>query len=320
VPILTYAPETRGALGVGMLFVLRTPEINDSPPSRFDLVATYSLERQIQLGSRGALWFGERTENQVVWSVLAESSPFLYFGTGSSTSLADEDAFTRQQVRWSTSVRRALGGSSSGPYLGLMIDGALTGIEDLDTAPTGASGGLRSALGLEFTWDRRDRAHAARTGTFLGASILAADRLFGSEYDYGRFCLDGRVYGRLYEDHTLAGRLVMDLGWGDVPFYDLPMLGGPDLMRGTYQGRYRARSRLAGQLEYRSPQIYDVHFVAFVEAGTVADTPASVDFGDTRVNLGLGARYEIVPRLFVRLDGAVSRDRQAVYLSLGEAF
>ncbi|MEM1347015.1 MAG: hypothetical protein AAGI01_00565, partial [Myxococcota bacterium] len=100
----------------------------------------------------------------------------------------------------------------------------------------------------------------------------------------------------------------------------LVTLGGPELLRGTYQGRYRGRSRLAGQLEYRSPQIYDVHFAAFAAAGTVADTPALVDFADTRINLGLGARYEIVPRLFVRMDAAVSRDERGVYLTLGEAF
>ncbi|MEM1349569.1 MAG: hypothetical protein AAGI01_13485, partial [Myxococcota bacterium] len=203
-PILTYAPETRGSLGVGMLFVLRTPEISDAPPSRFDVVATYSFERQVQLGTRGALWFGEGTANQLVWEVMAEHTPFLFFGIGSSTRLSDADAFTRRQVRWSTSARRALGDSSRGPYLGLLVDGAITGISELDSSPTGASGGARSGLGFEFTWDRRDRAHAARTGTLLRTSVLVADGLFGSTYDYGRVSLDARAYRRIWEDHTLA--------------------------------------------------------------------------------------------------------------------
>jgi hypothetical protein len=68
---------------------------------------------------------------------------------------------------------------------------------------------------------------------------------------------------------VLALQAVATMTAGDVPFYMLAQLGGPNVMRGDYEGRYRDRELLAVQLEYRFPILWRFGGTAFAGIGMV---------------------------------------------------
>jgi hypothetical protein len=109
---------------------------------------------------------------------------------------------------------------------------------------------------------------------------------------------------------------------GDVPFQLLPRLGGQDIMRGTYQGRYRDRHLLAAQAEYRVELWRRIGVVAFVGAGQVADRLGAVALDDLHYSLGGGLRVMIDQRerMNLRLDLGRGRGASGTYISAGESF
>ena len=107
------------------------------------------------------------------------------------------------------------------------------------------------------------------------------------------------------------------------------MVGNPFDLRGYRWGRYRDKTSLLGLLEYRiqfkrirrkphqSP-LSPHGIVYWAGAGAVGETYA--DMNRWLPNTGIGYRFELQPRMNVRLDFGVARDTQAVYFNFLESF
>jgi hypothetical protein len=109
---------------------------------------------------------------------------------------------------------------------------------------------------------------------------------------------------------------------GQPPFDQYPQLGGESLLRGYFQGRYRDRSLLAFQGEYRLPLFWKFGLAGFAGIGQVA--PDFGGFGLDRfwVAGGAGLRFLLAKRegLNIRMDFAFGEGSSGFYLSFGEAF
>jgi len=82
----------------------------------------------------------------------------------------------------------------------------------------------------------------------------------GSDFTFGRFCLDARRYLKVRPAQVLALQSYFLIQTGEPPFWRMGMLGGEDGLRGYYLGRSGTRTRSmfrpstdgAGRLEDRA--------------------------------------------------------------------
>ena len=107
-----------------------------------------------------------------------------------------------------------------------------------------------------------------------------------------------------------------------MPFYYLSQLGGQNILRGYYQGRFRDKNLAALQAEYRLPLFWKLGGVAFANIGQVAARLSHFTFGNLHYTLGAGLRYlfDKKEKIQIRADIGFSRDSTGFYFSIFEAF
>lgn len=185
---------------------------------------------------------------------------------------------------------------------------------------------LSLGVGLTVQYDTRDVAVNAWSGMFLGLEATDYNKVIGSDNSYSKASVDYRYYYPISKGKVLA--LFNKLQWsqGDVPYYDLPTLGGQDSMRGIYQGRYRDNVTIENTVEYRwtlqDEQGYlTKHGLAFWAGLGSVEATINALYSNVLFSYGAGYRYEIQPRMNVRVDlGIGSNDDKGFYLTFTEAF
>lgn len=191
---------------------------------------------------------------------------------------------------------RALGGwvshelresNALGPGLDIYDTGAIAGVGELD----------HHELTFDLTLDVRSSRHTPRPAVYADGGLLArttvtrAAGLPAPAADYTRVLAaitgwasvfgGGRVVSARAELETVTGSVA------EVPFYDLPVLGGPTRMRGLRRDRFRDRNVAVVGAEYRFLIGDDVALAAFADAGTVAGSVGALAEDDISVGFGL---------------------------------
>jgi hypothetical protein len=160
--------------------------------------------------------------------------------------------------------------------------------------------GVHQAYGeLALRWDTRHRSSPWEPVDVHSAGSLAAgflgrvDGLDGSS-SFWRYGLELQHYWRLAEGpHTL---MVAFHGEGvtgaidQVPFSELPMLGGGTYLRGYTYERFRDRVAAVGTLQYEWGVSHYADAYLFSDVGRVYDSLDAIDVHDLRVGYGLGLR------------------------------
>lgn len=189
---------------------------------------------------------------------------------------------------------------------------------------------LNVGLGLTVQLDTRDNPQNAYEGYLLSLAITGYDKFFKvSGNSYTKMTLDARKYFPVAERKTVAMQMKSVFADGNVPWSEMPQLGSMYDLRGYQLGRFRDKSILFGIAEYRhmfkrrkvnkkgnyeSP----FGFVAWCGAGSLAKDYREMD--NWLLSVGAGIRFEIQPRLNVRMDYGMGKDNNAVYISINEAF
>ena len=99
-------------------------------------------------------------------------------------------------------------------------------------------------------------------------------------------------------------------------------MGGNQIMRGYYQGRFRDNNQVALQAEYRRQVIPWLGFVLFGSVGDVAASVDRFDLGDFKAAGGAGVRLMIdkKDRINIRFDYGLGRDTSGFYFAFAESF
>ncbi len=325
-PIVTYAPETEVALGGFGSYFFRLGEVTaTSRPSSVTVVALYTLRNQLITELMPELyWNGDRTH---LWTKFDyRRYPNRLWAIGSNAPDDSEEPYTEDRFRW----QAKLGQSIRGP---LFIYGHLRliqmGVADerpggllATDAIVGADGGLTFEIGPGFAWDSRDHALTPHKGALYDFRLLTSQRGVGSDYEFTTLQLDLRQYWPVLPRHTVAANLIFALQDGDAPFYLIPALGGQSLLRGYLEGRFRDKTLLAAQVEYRLPLVWRFGAVAFGGIGNVSSTLR--DLGDSwpKWSLGFGLRYLLNSdeQLNLRADFGFGRDTFGIYVTAGEGY
>ncbi|WP_223651640.1 BamA/TamA family outer membrane protein [Hymenobacter psoromatis] len=188
-----------------------------------------------------------------------------------------------------------------------------------------------SGLGPVYTYDSRDVALGASTGSLLDLQVMFNGKFVGSDYNFVRYQLDARHYQRIFGDKTiLATQIFGQFHSGDVPWYGLAGLGAnlggtlynnSSLMRGIYEQRYRDRQMVTAQAELRQHLFWRIDGAAFLGVGQVGYNLSDYSFGGLHTAGGVGARFNLIrrDRVNLRFDYAFGKD-PGFYFAIGEAF
>lgn len=207
--------------------------------------------------------------------------------------------------------------------------------------PTRTEGAALFRYGIQF--DDRDNQVSPHKGTF---DELAFNWSPGGTpelpFRYGEVSVNLRGYLPLFTKRlTLAARVVGDVLFGDVPFYELSRavdtyaLGGSNGVRGVPAQRYYGKVKVFGNVELRA-KLFDVRpfgkpftigLAAFFDGGRVwADTTPHPELDGTGLGLKYGAggglRLMSGTAFVLRADVAWSPDATPVggYVVAGESF
>ena len=322
-PFLFYQPETKLGGGVGLLHTYRTAADARTSSNGLFLVVTQRRQFSVALsGERytpGDRW---RLGGAGAWSRF----PSFFYGIGNATRDQDKEEFTPRQVVLGVDVRRAL---RRGLYVGVLATYQHTRIVEREEgraldqqAVPGSRGGTIAGAGLTVTFDDRDRIYAPRRGHMLAFAGGRYDAALGSDFELWRAELDARSYHAMGKRQVLAAQVLTTVASGAPAFYDRPGLGGPNVLRGYYEGRYRDRARLVGQVEHRFPLYKRLSGAAFLGAGQAIGDLADLRLDAFHVAGGAGVRWLVSPAdgVNLRVDIGAGNGDGGVYFAFGDAF
>jgi len=136
----------------------------------------------------------------------------------------------------------------------------------------GFAGGVNTAeLTTDIQVDLRD--HAGQTGSgalltgFGGAGV-------GDDWQYAHYGAEASLYWTPWRSRRvfIVRATHEGVSGDDIPFTELPRLGGVGLLRGYRRDRFRDELALVGTAEYRYPIHGSVSGALYVEGGKVART------------------------------------------------
>jgi hemolysin activation/secretion protein len=121
---------------------------------------------------------------------------------------------------------------------------------------------------------------------------------------------------------------------GDLPFFELPSLGGSDAGRGFIAGRWRDRASWIASVEHRFwllPRGFPIPFTdairverfgaaVFYEVGAVAEDGAALFKSHVRSSYGFGLRASLERAAPFRVDIGFSKDGVNVSAGFGLSF
>ena len=184
------------------------------------------------------------------------------------------------------------------------------------------------ALGVSQSYDTRNTNTYTTTGYYAHLKYAYSPGLWGGDSFKGSLLeTDLRAFYPLTKALTLGVNVIYNTTMGDrIPFYVYPELGGDMMMRGYYGGRYRDRSLLAGQVEFRYRFHPRIGVAAF--AGTGSTYHDGLQNARFIRSYGGGLRYffDLEHNSSIRLEYGAGEKRPGekrqggFYLSLSEAF
>lgn len=282
------------------------------------IVSSYWLEDKLRIYAD--LWF--------------KNMPDHYWGVGyeNAYSAVKSDSTTAVKRLWWTINPRILWQPRQSYFVGLNMDYNYTrysepspGVEQdpyyIDYGPKN----LNSGFGIIARYDSRDIPVNAFKGTYVDLMATFYAKAFGGDNNYQVYQVDFRKYFPITrEGMTFALQAKTRIGVGDIPYGELSLLGNPFDLRGYTWGRYRDKSLLLLIGEYRhmflkrSGDLSKHGFVAWLATGSIGETPAG--FSNWLPNIGAGYRFEVQPRMNVRVDIGIGRESTGFYFNFNEAF
>jgi hypothetical protein len=325
-PIGYYTPETGIAGGAALVGVQRAVSDDSSArPSSFVLNVIYTQKKQI-IAKVSPDVFLDSAMYHVVGPIYFSRYPLRFYGIGDNTSEDLEEHYTSRTFRVALDALRRIADGFSGGVSLLYDTQRLSELRPgglLEKAAiSGSSGGKTVGVGVVFHWDTRDNIFTPSSGRYCQLTLRRSTPGIGSDFNFTHFNLDLRRYLEVTEGSVLAMQALATMTAGDVPFYFLAQLGGSEVMRGYFEGRYRDKDLLAVQLEYRFPIFWRLGGVVFAGAGDVAPELSRFRVDQVKPALGLGLRfmYDIVERVNVRIDFGVGKKSSGLYMTAYEAF
>ncbi|RYY54469.1 MAG: hypothetical protein EOO09_14240 [Chitinophagaceae bacterium] len=328
-PTAAYAPETGVEIGISALQLFRAKKDSTNRLSEIQAFAFVTFNSQYGLWLDNAI-YGDKDKWFFLGRTRFQRFPLFYYGIGPDAKKDNHAVVESFNV---TARQRVLRKVYKNLFLGPEVDYQLlsdVGFEQPAQGPgfvlpTGSDGTINLGFGAALVYDNRHNVLNVRKGLFAELGFLGYTPGLLSEHRFSSVNVELRSFHPVGKTNVLAWQFVGTFMNGDVPFNQLALVGGDMLMRGYYQGRYRDRNLLAGQVEYRMlPFSFSKRFGAVVFGGASVVAPRIRNFGisNLRFSGGAGLRYLLFPRkdIYIRLDIGFTQESSSFYVFNGEAF
>jgi outer membrane protein assembly factor BamA len=296
---------------------IRTSDVN--------LLGIYTLRSQLILVLSSTIFF-PKEDHIARFQASYSYYPDDFWGLGNHTSFLDKEPFSQKQYFINPQFLKRIHGNL---YLGVTYEfqhtGPVTytpgGVFDKENI-AGRHGGNTSGIGPILSWDTRNNAYSPDHGGFAEIQFEYFNQHLGSDFNFRLLSIDLRKFIHLSDKEVLAFQGLGGLTFGETPFRKLEELGGADMMRGYYGGRFTDKCLMAYQAEYRRFLFWRLGAVAFASTGEVAPTPGKFELNGFHFAYGGGARFALSKeeKLNLRVDYGVAKHSNAFTVQLREAF
>ncbi|NSL85392.1 BamA/TamA family outer membrane protein [Chitinophaga sp. Mgbs1] len=318
-----YTPETSAGIAVMVAAQYRTDH-KDSllPVSNVAVYGSVALTGFYGLGLNSTTIF-PKDRFRLSLKASFSSRPDKYWGIGFEDG-SNKDDYTKYvqlteklQADFSVRVSRAL-------FAGASLQVQHTSAADIDSIaghPVMQPGTvLGIGIGPYVVYDTRDFIPNPYKGIYVRFGFRSFPSFLGNNDVFSKFDLQFDWYRRLWKGAILATDLYVEERSGTVPWSMLAEAGGSNRLRGYYEGRYRDKNLLAGQVELRQHIYRRSGMVAWIGAGNVYSEFKHLTFSKTLVSYGIGYRWEFKNRVNIRLDYGRGQDQQGFYFGINEVF
>jgi len=280
-----------------------------------------------------------------------------FYGFGPNTAKSDQTSFTDEEgyagAQWQHSLPRAgddtvltLGGQWQHHNL---ATGHVTGAPSTDAVypalVAGVDGNDSAWVTIGLAYDTRDSQHNPYHGWDVGLTLDAAP-LSSSSHEGGILTARGSAVvpvGGIFHDHgqpheedpptdVLAIGGFVQGSYGNLPFFDLPSLGGDDTLRAYVANRFTDHAAWHCSLEYRVwvlargvrltrlIAIERLGVAPFVDVGSVAGNVGGLLHARPHESVGIGMRAMVERASLFRFDVGFWRDSSSFSGGYGLTF
>jgi len=326
VPIFSYSSDAGNVFGLAKfnLFDLSKKD-TISKASKLSEVITFSTKGRVNISVSTELNFN-KDKDRIIAFLNYKKQPEYIFGIGNNVTKAGLEQVQYERFVFSaTNLFKVAENFYVGvplavsDYFNIRPDSNSFLIRD---SVVGVNGGLAVGIGLAAAFDSRDNRYNAYKGAFVLATYLFHPT-FMSAYQFSKFSIDARKYFNPWLRHVIALQATTTYASGDVPFYELALLGGDNKMRGYYEGAFRDKVLVDAQVEYRMPVWNIFGLTSWIGTGRVADEYGDLGLSGFKLSFGGGVRIRVDTKhnTNLRFDmgfgpGGIS----AFYINFGEAF
>ena len=325
IPFAFYTPETRLAFGAMVITSFKLSNQIDSRPSSVTALAFYTLNNQYEFSLSPEIYFNNDkhlASSELNYAKIIDK----YYGIGNDTEeIAEPNYEARNSLiffRFQTDILFKL-------KLGVIYELRYFNIVDAMQNPFltsgnvfGDEGGLSSGIGFVLSYDSRNNIFYPESGDYYEIASAVFSKILGSDYNYNKTFIDLRKYLGIDKNQVVALQIFYNFVGGSVPFYDIPRLGGDEIMRGFFSGRYRDNHYLAAQAEYRIRVWWRFGLVGFAGVGDVARDITKFESNKIKYSVGGGIRFRIDEKELwdLRIDVGFGNDTDGFYFNYNQAF
>jgi hypothetical protein len=325
IPALFVTPET--GWGGGGAIVYLGPEFVERRD--FGLVGfSYTERKQFQsIGFLEAYSYSEKWAWEVSYKLI--DYPDYFFGVGRHVKFEDRELYTMISrevgagIRWLPlpKLQLGIGVRQEDTSFRDHQDG---GNLDKDLYE-GSDGGLSRFTSLMVRYDTVDDIFSPRRGLWFRYDLRKDQPALGATRNSTKQTLNTSYFIPVHPQASLGTQFYMEHTAGEVPWYQMALLGGRSLLRGFYQGQYRDNVMVVTQTELRMDIVDRWGAVAFTGVGQIGETVQDLGSGKYLASSGGGLRYRLSDqqRINIRLDFGWTRDSDilpSTYLYILEAF
>jgi hypothetical protein len=326
IPAIFYTPETKLAGGASVLFFFRGRDAQEGArPSTVAPTVIFTQQKQV-IAFFGAELYPRQERYRVAANVGFLKFPDKFYGIGPDTPDELEEDYTPETALASLALQKYVYKKLS---VGVRYEFGYSEITEKEEdgllasgLVPGGDGGTVSGAGVLVSWDSRDNVFYPTTGSFHQGSATFFAEALGSDFAFARYNVNLRLYSPFISPGIVALQLFTSFTFGDPPFQMMPKLGGANLMRGYYDGRFRDHHAIVIQADYRTHLWWRFGFALFAGFGNVAPRLDRFAIGDVKESIGFGFRYVFDKKenVMVRMDFGFRGGTPGPYITIGEAF
>lgn len=319
-----YASATGVGLGLVASGLYRIDRDDQTLPlSNVSIFANVATSGMMALGVKGNNVF-PRERYKLDYTVYFYTFPSKIWGIGYEAGNIDDNEQNYSRIKFEAKPR-FLWRVFDNAYVGPVVNFQYIKMTDLSDQVVELVGSdkrhfMAVGAGLSLNYDSRDVVTNASRGWFFQLDQLFMPGFLGNDNKYIMTDLTVATYKKVWKGAVIAGELHSQLNFQDVPWPMMACVGGPNRMRGYFEGRYRDKCIVEAQVELRQHIRRRNGIVVWVGAANVFPEFDQMRWKKTLLNLGVGYRWAFKENVNVRLDLGLTKNGIGFAFNINEAF